>query len=118
MCIRDRRYTAGGAVVFSRVDIDGCRLEIKDGDAADPSIEEIGASPVIFTLEVTDARATYDRLVEAGARVRFELDEQVYGLLQGRVVDPFGVHWIVTQRIEELTPEQVHERTEREFGHS
>lgn len=110
------RYTAGGAVVFCRIEFDGAALEIKDGDAADPPIEDLGGSPILFTLTVNDARAVFGRMVDAGAGVRFELDRQVYGMLQGRVMDPFGVNWIISQRVEGLTPEQIQERTTAEFG--
>lgn len=110
------RYTAGGAVVFSRIEFDGAALEIKDGDAVDPPIEDLGGSPILFTLSVDDAVAGFERMVDAGASVRFELDRQVYGMLQGRVVDPFGVNWIMSQRVEELTPEQIQARTSAEFG--
>lgn len=110
------RYTAGGSVVVSRLAIGDSHLEVKDGDQVDPPIEELGASPVLFTLEVSDARAVFDRLVRHGAQVRFELDQQVYGMLQGRVVDPFGVHWIVSELVEDLSAQQIQERIDREFG--
>lgn len=110
------RYTAGGAVVFSRLEWDGAALEIKDADGVDRAIEDIGDSPILFTLDVADAKTTFARMVDAGARVRFELDQQVYGMLQGRVVDPFGVNWIISQRTEQLTPQQIQARTQSAFG--
>lgn len=110
------RYTVGDAVVFARIDIDGASLEIKDGDGIDPAIETVGTSPVLFTLDVDDARAIFDRMVSAGAVVRFDLDAQVYGMLQGRVVDPFGVNWIVSERTEDLSATEIQARTEGAFG--
>jgi uncharacterized glyoxalase superfamily protein PhnB len=35
------------------------------------------------------------RAVAAGATVMFPVEDQPYGLRQGRVVDPFGHHWLI-----------------------
>ena len=35
------------------------------------------------------------RAVAAGAREMFAVADQPYGLRQGRVVDPFGHHWLI-----------------------
>ena len=62
-----------------------------------PSPETVGATTVRVSLHVDDADAVFARAVEAGATVMFPLEDQSYGLRQGRVVDPFGHHWLITQ---------------------
>jgi len=61
-----------------------------------PSPETIGATTVRISLHVDDADAAQARAVTAGAREMFAVADQPYGLRQGRVVDPFGHHWLIS----------------------
>jgi PhnB protein len=65
-------------------------------DLGTPSPETVGATTVRISLHVDDADAAQARAVEAGAREMFEVADQPYGLRQGRVVDPFGHHWLIS----------------------
>ncbi len=99
------RYTVpGGRIVHADLQVGGALFAVKETDDADLPPE--GATPVILTLEVSDADAVWASLLAAGARELFPLDDQVYGYRQGRVVDPYGHQWIVSQMIEDLTPAQ------------
>jgi PhnB protein len=64
-------------------------------DLGTPSPETVGATTVRISLHVADADASQARAVEAGAREMFAVTDQPYGLRQGRVVDPFGHHWLI-----------------------
>jgi uncharacterized glyoxalase superfamily protein PhnB len=46
-------------------------------------------------LHVDDADIAQARAVAAGASEMFAVVDQPYGLRQGRVVDPFGHHWLI-----------------------
>jgi PhnB protein len=46
-------------------------------------------------LTVADPDAVAAQAVEAGATLMFAVADQPYGWRQGRVVDPFGHHWLV-----------------------
>ncbi|MGZ3390147.1 MAG: VOC family protein [Isosphaeraceae bacterium] len=67
-------------------------------------------SPVTFHLYVTDAAAAFVRAVEAGAKVTMPLADMFWGDRYGKLVDPFGHHWSIAERLEDLTPEQMQER--------
>jgi PhnB protein len=67
-------------------------------------------SPVTIHLYVTDADATFTRAVEAGAKVAVPLSNMFWGDRYGKLVDPSGHHWSVGERLENLTPQQMHER--------
>jgi uncharacterized glyoxalase superfamily protein PhnB len=110
----EERYTVGGAVVFAELRGSGVRLQVKDADDADPAGE--GRIPLVLTLECADAVATAARLVEAGAVTVFEVADQGYGMIQGRVVDPYAVQWLVSETVEDLTPEQVQQRLDQMSG--
>jgi PhnB protein len=65
----------------------------------------LGGSPVVLQLRVDDVDAFFQRMCRAGAAVVFPLVE-FCGERMGRVRDPFGHLWLITQRIEELSPEE------------
>src|SRR5207249_1345492 len=50
------------------------------------------------TVAVTDD-AVAAQAVAAGATERFPVADQPYGWRQGRVIDPFGHHWLVGRRL-------------------
>jgi PhnB protein len=64
-------------------------------DLGTPSPETLGATTVRISLHVADADASQARALAAGAHELFPVADQPYGLRQGRVVDPFGHHWLI-----------------------
>lgn len=60
-----------------------------------PSPETAGGTTVRISLHVDDPDAVQAQAVEAGAVELFAVVDQPYGLRQGRVVDPFGHHWLI-----------------------
>jgi uncharacterized glyoxalase superfamily protein PhnB len=75
----------------------GVATEAPDLDT--PSPETVGATTVRISLHVDDADAAQARAVAAGAREMFAVADQPYGLRQGRVVDPFGHHWMISHAL-------------------
>lgn len=69
-----------------------------------------GGSPVILWLEVPDADAVGKRMQEHGAEVIFPIADQFYGRREGRLRDPFGHLWIISQATEDLPPEEIQRR--------
>ena len=64
-------------------------------DLGTPSPETLGATTVRISLHVDDPDAVQAQAIDAGAREMFPVADQPYGLRQGRVVDPFGHHWLI-----------------------
>jgi PhnB protein len=75
-----------------------------------------GRSPVTIHLYVTDADATFARVVEAGATVAMPLADMFWGDRFGKLVDPFGHHWSIAEHLEDLTPEQMKQRMAASMG--
>jgi uncharacterized glyoxalase superfamily protein PhnB len=71
---------------------------------------------VTIHLYVTDADATFNQAVEAGATVKMPLANMFWGDRYGQVVDPFGHHWSIAAHLEDLTIEQMQERMASAFG--
>jgi PhnB protein len=99
-----------GAVVYSELRIGSATVNVKDEDEFDKAATTIGGSAVILTLNVDDPDAVANSMIDAGATVVFPVNDMPYGYRQGRVRDPFGYQWIVSQRTEELSPDEVQDR--------
>jgi PhnB protein len=70
----------------------------------------LGGSSVILNLEVDDADALGARMVLAGSRVVFPIADQFYGKREGRVQDPFGHLWLISQKGEPLSAQEIQRR--------
>jgi PhnB protein len=91
------RLEAPNGVVVAVLEIEGMPFGVASEapDLGTPSPESIGATTVRVSLHVDDPDAAAARAVAAGAAEMFPVSQQPYGLRQGRVVDPFGHHWLI-----------------------
>jgi PhnB protein len=108
-----------GFVVHADLELPGgTRLSVRDENVewGNASPATLGGSPVALELDVADADAAWRRLVDAGAEVLFPLTLQFYGIKQGRVRDPFGHLWIVSQVVEKLSNAEIQRRVD-DFPH-
>jgi PhnB protein len=69
----------------------------------------LGGSPVVLQLQVGDVDALFGRMCDHGGTVVFPLQEFA-GERMGRVRDPFGHLWLLRQRVEQLSAEEVQRR--------
>ena len=72
--------------------------------------ESLGGTTTILEIYVDDVDTVYQRAVDAGAKPMMPVCTAFYGDRSGWVRDPFGHVWALSTVLEELTPEQVHER--------
>ena len=72
----------------------------------------LGASPVTLQLNVEDADAAFKRATEAGATAKMPLMDMFWGDRYGQVADPFGYSWGISQRVKDLTPEEMAKASE------
>jgi uncharacterized glyoxalase superfamily protein PhnB len=103
------RYTADGRVVHAMVEAGPIRFAVKDAGDGDTAPSG-GGTPVIMSLDVTDADAVARRMLDAGATVIFPVSDHDYGDRGGRLADPFGHQWMIAQHTERLTPDEVQRR--------
>lgn len=91
------RLTSPAGAVVAEISIDGARVFVVDEapEAKNLSPETLGGTSVRINLIVDDPDAVAQRAVEAGATELFPVADQDYGLRQGRLVDPFGHHWLI-----------------------
>jgi PhnB protein len=95
------RLEAPGGVVVAVLEIEGLPFGVatENSDLGTPSPESAGATTVRVSLHVDDPDLVAARAVAAGAREMFPVADQPYGLRQGRVVDPFGHHWLIADGV-------------------
>lgn len=100
--VADRLHAPDGAAV-AQLEIEGAPVGVatERPDLGTPSPETVGATTVRISLHADDPDAAQARAVAAGARELFPVADQPYGLRQGRVVDPFGHHWLLGRPLRE-----------------
>ena len=72
--------------------------------------ETLGGVSAKFLIMCPDVEAAFARAVAAGAVAILPLTTQFYGHRDGRVRDPFGHEWLLSQVVEEDTPEEMQRR--------
>ena len=78
--------------------------------------ETLGGSPVVLNIYVEDVDRLFNQAVAAGAKVTMPLANQFWGDRYGQVVDPFGHHWALASRVEEVPPEELQRRAKDMFA--
>jgi PhnB protein len=76
----------------------------------------VGGSPVMMHLYVEDVDSTANKAVAAGAKVTKPVADQFYGDRSGQIQDPFGHNWYVSTHKEDVSPEEIQERSAKLFG--
>lgn len=98
---QERAFLDDGRMIQSEMVIGGQPLFVTQADGVTAfGPNDLGGSPVLLTVRVDDADATWAKLVDGGAEEVYPLADQFYGRREGRLRDPFGHLWIVSQLLE------------------
>jgi PhnB protein len=97
--VRDRFEAPGTVVAVLEIDDMPFGVATEAPKLGTPSPESAGATTVRLSLHVDDPDAAAARAIAAGATEMFPVADQPYGLRQGRVVDPFGHHWLIADGV-------------------
>lgn len=100
-----------GKIVQAEVKIgnDVIAITEHDGDC-NLSPTDLGGSPLLLTITVDDADAVGEAMLSGGASVVIPIDDRFYGRREGRLRDPAGHLWIISQHLEDLTDEEITQR--------
>lgn len=101
----ERFGTARGFIVHSALELRGRVLSVIEeaSDWGNHAPPHLGGSPILLHLDVEDADAVGARMVERGAEVIIPIEDRFYGKREGRLRDPFGHLWIVSQPLREMS---------------
>jgi PhnB protein len=101
--------------------------EVRIGDSVVMITEESGDSEAppsppspqcIMATYWEDVDVAWERAVAAGAEVIYPLANHFYGERGGRLRDPVGQQWTLSQRTEQLSREEMNRRAAGFFGSS
>jgi len=107
----------GGKLMHATVKIGDSMLMFADyfPEFGSPPIAE-GHWPIVLSLYVPNADASFEKAVAAGCTVTFPLADQFWGDRYGHVKDPFGFTSAIATHIEDPTPAEIQERQKKAFG--
>lgn len=99
--IEQSRVTSPEGRVVVLLAIDGAEFGLADEAPAvgNLSPETLTGTSVRISLYVANPDAVAQRAVDAGAELIFPVEDQPYGMRQGRVREPFGHHWLIGRPI-------------------
>lgn len=106
------RFTEpSGKVVQAEVRIGDTTIALTEHDGqTNQSPLDLGGSPLILTIMVDDADSVGAAMIANGAQVIIPIDDRYYGRREGRMQDPSGHLWIISQHLEDLTEEEIADR--------
>ena len=113
------RLTApDGSIVHTEIRIGDATIFLAEHNPDFGTCEprSLGGTPVRLALEVENADSTVEAAERGGAKVLIPVDDQFYGYRAGRIEDPFGHVWIVSQLIESLSQEEMQRRMDELFA--
>ncbi len=91
----------GGPIMHGEVKIGDSTLMFSDANEENP------AESLVLMIYVENCDETYRRALAAGAQSRGEPTDQFYGDRIAKIEDPFGIHWAISSRFEDLTEEEM-----------
>jgi PhnB protein len=75
-----------------------------------------GIVSAVMATYWNDVDAAWERALAAGAEVVYPLADQFYGERGGRLRDPFGQQWMMSQRTEDVSHEELNRRAAEFFA--
>jgi PhnB protein len=109
----DRFTGPDGEVIHAEIRIGDSVVMITE-DAVDGPVgspERLGGMVTcVMSLYWENVDAAWELAIGAGAEVVYPLDDQFYGERGGRLRDPFGQQWMMSQHIEDVSPEEMSRR--------
>jgi PhnB protein len=106
--VAERFTSPNGDLIHAEIRIgDSVVMLTDEADDGAPAKSPESVGGVVSAIMATywpDVDAAWQRAVVAGAEVVYPLADQFYGERAGRLRDPFGQQWMLSQRIETVLP--------------
>ena len=108
---KSRALGPDGKVMHAELQIGNSPVMLNDAMGGAKSAKALGCSPISLWVYVPDCDAVFNRAVGAGAKVpegpMGQMADQFWGDRCGALIDPFGYHWTIATRKEDLTREEM-----------
>ena len=109
-----RNAAPDGKLIHGSLQIGTTAVMLSDlfpgADTASP--RSLGTSTVTMHINSTDVDRLWARALTAGAKVSMPLENQFWGARYGKLVDPFGHHWSVSQPVKMTAADKKAKRAE------
>ena len=111
------RFTGpDGEIIHAELRIGDSIVMITDeGGDAQPARSPHSLGGIVSAIMATyweNVDVVWERALDAGAEVIYPLADQFYGERGGRLRDPYGQQWMLSQRTEDLTHEEIADRAQ------
>lgn len=95
------RFTDDDGHIVAQMSVRGAAFIVADEapDYDQFSPDALGGTTVRIELTVPDPDTAFQQAVRAGGREVFPVEDQPWGMRQGRLVDPYGHHWLVSRAL-------------------
>jgi PhnB protein len=113
-----RMHGPDGKVGHAELQIGDSKLMLSDPfpQSSTKPPKELGGTSASVFMYVEDVDAVVEKAVDEGATLSMEVADQFWGDRFGTVTDPFGHVWSIATHIEDLTPEEIEERSKAAFA--
>jgi PhnB protein len=110
---RDARHEEDGTIGHAELELGDSVLMLADPfpQFSTRPPKELGGTTTSIFMYSEDVDAAVKKAVDAGATVLMEPDDMFWGDRFGSVSDPFGHVWAIATHKEDLTPEEMAERS-------
>ena len=113
-----RMPTPDGGVAHAEFMIGNTRIYISD-EAAEWhafAMSEGTMASCLFSITTEDCDRSYFRALKAGAEALSEPQNQFWGTRSALIKDPFGYRWSFSQKVEDVSPEEMEKRAQEYFS--
>ncbi len=105
-----------GKIMHAEIRIGDSLIMLNDAMGGSRGPKAMGGSPASLWVYVDDCDALFNRAVGAGAHVApgpmGQITDQFWGDRTGTFTDPQGYRWTIATHKEDLTPEEMKQRTD------
>ncbi len=104
---------ADGRIMHAELKIGDSVIFVNDEIPGMAQAPAPGATPSVYLFLYTeDVDSVYNRALSLGSKVAMPLDNMFWGDRYGKVVDPFGHQWGLSQHVEDVAPAEMKRRSE------
>ena len=113
-----RMPAPGGKIAHAELRIGDSMIFLNDefGESASVPREATASPRMSLFVYVEDVDATFNRAVQAGARVDMAVDDMFWGDRYGKLTDPFGHQWGIATHKEDVAPAELERRAQAFFA--
>ena len=100
------RVSSPTGQIVAEMSLDGLTFHVVDENPKgfNLSPKALGGTTVRVNLIVDDPDSVAKHAIAAGATEIFPVEDQPYGMRQGRVEDPYGHHWLIGKPLKGPAP--------------